>query len=141
MRYLLDTNAISALMRADAAVADRLAGVNRSDVWLPQPALAQIAYGIASLPPSKRKRWLEERRTLVVSAIQHAAWSDEVSETFGRIKALLEKRGERIEDFDIAIAAHAMAEDTVLVTADRKHMPRVPGLSVEDWSEVPRGSR
>jgi predicted nucleic acid-binding protein len=46
----------------------------------------------------------------------------------------LEKSGKRIEDFDLATAAHALAEDATLVTADAKHMTRVPGSTVEDWS-------
>jgi tRNA(fMet)-specific endonuclease VapC len=50
------------------------------------------------------------------------------------IKATLERRGERIDDFDAAIAAHAMAEEAVLVTANLQHMARVPGLTIEDWS-------
>jgi tRNA(fMet)-specific endonuclease VapC len=52
----------------------------------------------------------------------------------GRIKATLERRGTRIEDFDAAIAAHALALDATLVTANVDHMIRVPGLIVEDWS-------
>jgi len=135
MTYFLDTNAISALMRPVAAVADQLARLAPSDVWLPQPAIAEIAYGIAALPVSKRRRWLEERQALVMSGIQHAEWTDDVSAAFGLIKAALEKRGERLADFDIAIAAHAVAAGGVLVTADRRHMPRVSGLKVEDWSQ------
>jgi tRNA(fMet)-specific endonuclease VapC len=46
----------------------------------------------------------------------------------------LERRGERIEDFDAAVAAHAIAEGAVLVTANLKHLARVPELEVEDWS-------
>ena len=61
-------------------------------------------------------------------------WSDEVSEAFGSIKSALERKGERIEDFDAAVAAHAPAEGSCLVTANLKHMTRVPGLEVEDWS-------
>ena len=53
---------------------------------------------------------------------------------YGRIKATLEQRGIRIEDFDAAIAAHALAVDATLVTSDIAHMTRVPGLRVEDWS-------
>lgn len=135
MTYILDTNVISALMRADDVVADRLAAVERADVRLPQPALAEIAYGIALLPNSKRRARLEERRAIVTSTIQRAEWTEEVSDAFGRIKAMLAKRGELIEDLDLAIAAHAVAADAVLVTADRKHMPRIPGLTIEDWSE------
>ena len=43
------------------------------------------------------------------------------------------RTGQRIEDFDAAIAAHALATDAVLVTATLDDMVRVPGLRVEDW--------
>jgi tRNA(fMet)-specific endonuclease VapC len=52
---------------------------------------------------------------------------------FGRITTILERRGTRIEDFDAAIAAHALAADATLVT-NLGHMVRIPGLRVEDWS-------
>lgn len=68
------------------------------------------------------------------SELARSLWSDEVSESFGHIKAVLEKKGQRIEDFDAAIAAHALAIDAVLVTANLDHMTRIPGLTVEDWS-------
>lgn len=48
-------------------------------------------------------------------------------------KSMLERRGTRIEDFDTAIAAHAVATGTTLVTANLDHMTRVPGLQIEDW--------
>ena len=58
-----------------------------------------------------------------------------MSERFGTIKATLERRGTRIEDFDAAIAAHALAEGAVLVTANLDDMARVPGLKIEDWAQ------
>jgi len=61
--------------------------------------------------------------------------TDAVSERFGAIKAALERKGTRIEDFDAAIAAHALAEGAVLVTANLDDMVRVPGLAVEDWAQ------
>lgn len=135
MRYVLDTNAVSAMMNGDQRVLDRLEAVPRHEVWVPQPAWAEVAFGIDRLPSSKRKTSLEERRAVVRSATQCAEWTDQVTLAFGRIKAALEKRGEPIEDFDAAIAAHALADDAVLVTADVKHMPRIAGLAVEDWSK------
>jgi tRNA(fMet)-specific endonuclease VapC len=59
--------------------------------------------------------------------------SDAVSQAYGRIKATLERRAARIEDFDAAIAAHALGIDATLVTADLDHITRVPGLKIEDW--------
>lgn len=132
--YVLDTNAVSALMKGAAAVVERLAATATTDVAVPQPVLAEIAFGIERLPRSKRRAALQSRFDLISSELPRAQWTDDVSQTFGRIKATLERRGARIEDFDAAIAAHALALDATLVTANVDHMIRVPGLRVGDWS-------
>jgi tRNA(fMet)-specific endonuclease VapC len=134
VKLVLDTNAVSALMKGDPGVIEKLKQRSKTEVSVPQPVLAEIAYGIERLPKSKRKDALQERFDLVRSELARSAWSDEVSESFGRIKAALEKKGQRIEDFDAAIAAHALARGAVLVTANLDHMTRIPGLEVEDWS-------
>ena len=97
--------------------------------------LAEIAFGIERLPRSKRRASLQARFELVSAELPRAEWTDAVSQTFGRIKASLERRGTRIEDFDAAIAAHALALEATLVTANLDHTIRVPGLRVEDWSQ------
>lgn len=134
MTYVLDTNALSALMKGDAAVVERLAATTPAAVAIPQPVLAEIAFGLERLPRSKRRAALQARFDLVCAEIRRAEWTDAVSQTYGRAKATLERRGTRIEDFDAAIAAHALALDATLVTANLDHMIRVPGLRVEDWS-------
>ena len=135
MTYVLDTNAVSALMKGDVRFLERLRRVDKRDVRVPQPVLAELAYGIERLPRSKRKDRLHARYAAIRDELQRAAWTDDVSERFGSIKATLERRGERIEDFDAAIAAHALALDATLVTANLDHMARVPGLRVEDWTK------
>ena len=123
-------------MKGEPPVIQRLQAVNRSDVAIPQPVIAEIAYGIERLPRSKRRNMLQQRFDVVRMELGRAAWTDVVSERFGAIKGALEKRGKRIEDFDAAIAAHALTEGAVLVTANLDQMTRVPGLKVEDWSEA-----
>ncbi len=134
MTYVLDTNAVSALMKGSAAVVERLAATAPAEVAVPQPVLAEIAYGIERLARSKRRVALQARFDLLCSELPRADWTDTVSQMYGRVKASLERRGTRIEDFDAAIAAHALAFDATLVTADFDHMTRVPGLRVENWS-------
>jgi tRNA(fMet)-specific endonuclease VapC len=135
MKYVLDTNAVSSLMKGEANVIERLKRVARRDVCMPQPVVAEIAYGIRRLARSKRKEALASTFELLKAEIQRLAWSDEVSEAFGAIKAALERKGERIEEFDAAVAAHAVSASCILVTANAKHMIRVPGLEIEDWSQ------
>jgi tRNA(fMet)-specific endonuclease VapC len=133
--YVLDTNAVSALMKGSSAVIERLAATTPAEVAIPQPVLAEIAFGIERLPRSKRRTSLQARFDLVSAELPRAEWTDAVSHMFGRIKATLERRGTRIEDFDAAIAAHALALEATLVTANLDHMIRVPGLRVEDWGQ------
>ncbi|HEX5047591.1 MAG TPA: PIN domain-containing protein [Gammaproteobacteria bacterium] len=135
MKYLLDTNAVSALMKGEAAAVERLMAVHRNDVAIPQPVIAEIAYGIERLPRSKRRERLQDRFELICAEIARTAWTDAVSERFGYVKATLERKGRRIEDFDAAIAAHALAEGATLVTANLADLARVPGLAVENWGE------
>jgi len=132
--YLLDTNAVSELMKGTPAVVDRLAGTDRAEVAVPQPVVAEIAFGIERLPRSKRRAELQTRFDLACAEIARAEWTDTVSQAYGRIKATLERRGQRIEDFDAAIAAHAIALDATLVTANLDHMTRIPGLRIQDWN-------
>ena len=132
--HVLDTNAVSALMRGDQRVIARLRQLDRSEVAVPQPVLAEIAYGVARLPRSRRRADLERRAEIIQSEIPRADWTDAVSTAFGTIKAALERAGKRIEDFDAAIAAHALAVGGTLVTANVEQMTRVPGLAIEDWT-------
>ena len=134
--YVLDTNVLSALMKGEPKVVGQLRALTKDQVAVPQPAFAEIAYGIARLPRSKRRDRLQERFELLKSELARTDWDDDVSACFGTIKAALKKRGERIEDFDAAIAAHALARGGTLVTANTQHLARVPGLVTVDWSRL-----
>ena len=136
MRYILDTNIFSALMKGDPAVANRLASAGRPNVAVPQPVLAEIAYGIERLPASRRRATLTTRADLLKRELARVAWTDAVSQAFGQIKASLERQGTRIEDMDVAVAAHAMALGAILVTTDSNHLARVPDLRVENWRDA-----
>lgn len=55
------------------------------------------------------------------------------AEHYGEIRADLQKNGQPIGNNDLWIAAHACAEDWVVVTNDEREFKRVPGLVVENW--------
>lgn len=133
MRYVLDTNVVSALMKGSSAAEARVSGVRLLDVLLPQPVLAEIAVGIEMLPRSRKERELRRRLETVASIFPRSTWTDEVSQVYGRLKAALSKRGAMIEDFDVAIAAHALVENAVLATDNVRHFERVTGLQLENW--------
>jgi len=119
LRYLLDTNTVSALMRGVTGVATRVAGTPREDVAISQVTAAEIEFGLRYLPVSKRRRTLEAQWSAIGAELTRLPWSDEVSRRFGERKARLEKTGRRMSDFDLAIGVHALAYGLILVTADR----------------------
>jgi tRNA(fMet)-specific endonuclease VapC len=131
--FLLDTNTVSFLMKGDASVRARLEGQARTDVLLCQPVVAEIEYGLARLPRSARRNRLRARFDLFLQELPRVEWTDVVSRAFGRIKADLERRGQRLEDLDVAVGAHALALGATLVTDNVEHMKRIGGLKVENW--------
>lgn len=133
---VLDTMVVSALMKGDDAAVTRLSLCRRDQVFLPQPVLAEVAFGLARMPESKRKRSLEQRYQLILKNVERIAWTDAVSEQFGQIKAGLEAQGTPLEDFDVAIAAHALAHGHILVSENLRHLGRIPDLKLESWSEA-----
>jgi len=52
---------------------------------------------------------------------------------YGRLKALLEKKGLSKSEPDLRIAAIAIQHNMILVTGNKRHFMKIPGLNVEDW--------
>jgi tRNA(fMet)-specific endonuclease VapC len=119
LKYLLDTNTVSALMRGQENLAARVAKTPREDVAISQVTVAEIEFGLRYLPASRRRRALEAQWAAIGSELIRLPWDDEVSRRFGERKARLERAGKRMSDFDLAIAVHAVAYGLTLVTADR----------------------
>lgn len=135
MKYLLDTNTVSELMRGNPNVVARIQECVREDVVIPQPVVAEIEFGLRLLPRGKRKNTLSQRWSVLGDELIRVGWTDAVSDSFAAVKSQLHRRGELVEDFDIAIAAHALAWDLCLVSRNKRHMARVKGLTLEDWTQ------
>jgi len=56
------------------------------------------------------------------------------AETYGTIRAALEREGQMIGNNDLWIAAHAKAAGMTLVTNNEREFRRVRGLRVENWA-------
>lgn len=136
MRYVLDTTAFSAAMKHDSDLFRFISGYRPGDIVTVPPVVAEIQYGINRLENSSKKyHLLRSERDRLLSIISTLPWTSESSEQFGEIKADLERRGKLIDDFDIAIAAIALAHKCGVITANLNHFRRIEGLESQSWNE------
>jgi tRNA(fMet)-specific endonuclease VapC len=61
-------------------------------------------------------------------------WTPPASVRFGGINAALERGGQPIDDFDIAVAAIALAQEAQVITANLPHFARVHALRSRHWT-------
>ena len=65
---------------------------------------------------------------------KYISYGKKEAKKFAQIKAYLQKSGKNVEDFDIMIAAVALANNLTLVTNNLKHFKNIENLKVVDWS-------
>jgi tRNA(fMet)-specific endonuclease VapC len=134
MRFVLDTTAFSAAMRRDSALMKLFKKCRPGDIVTVPPVVAEIQYGLERLDKASRKfNLLKTERDKWLSVIAVLPWSNEASKRFGEIKADLERLGRLIEDFDIAIAAIAIAHKCSILTANLGHFQRIKQLKSKSW--------
>lgn len=130
LRYLLDTNAVSQLIRRpDGQVAQRVAGLEPDSFAINVIVAAELRYGAERRGSLRLTRQLEA----VLSAIDVLPLEEPVDRHYGEIRSELERSGRPIGFNDLLIAAHARALGLTLVTNNVGEFRRVRGLSVEDW--------
>ena len=134
MTYVLDTNIVSALMRGEAASIHHFTAARPDEVFVPHPVIAEIRYGLVRLGRSRRKVALEKWANELFRVIERAPWTDDISAAFAETKADLERRGVRVEDMDVIVAAHALATAATLVTRNVRQLSRVRNLEIETWT-------
>ncbi|MFN5349320.1 MAG: type II toxin-antitoxin system VapC family toxin [Polaromonas sp.] len=131
MRRTLDTNICSYILRRHpASMIERFAGLDRSELWLSAMVVAELRFGAAKLASVRFSAAVEAW----VNGFEVRPWPIEASSPYAHSRAALERSGKSIGGMDLLIAAHAMAEDTVLVTNNAREFLRVPGLAVEEWA-------
>jgi tRNA(fMet)-specific endonuclease VapC len=131
-RYLLDTNVISHIMQGrDAQLLARLTQVPVGQVVISSITLAELEYGLHRKGQPVR---LRNALTQILLRMDVLPWDEAVATCYGVLCATLETQGINLSDFDMMIAAHAVAVNATLVSRD-KAFAQVPGerLSLEIW--------
>ena len=131
MRRTLDTNICSYILRKHpASMIERFAGLDRSALWLSAIVAAELRFGAAKLGVPRLQAAVEAW----LAGFDLKPWPVEATLQYASMRLQLERAGTPIGGMDLMIAAHALAEDSVLITNNAREFHRVPGLAVEEWA-------
>jgi tRNA(fMet)-specific endonuclease VapC len=103
-----------------------------ADLRLSTIVLQELLLGAELSQHPDRQHALLERFLLGVNL---EPWTAEDAEATGRLRAVFERRGERIGAYDTLIAGQALARGWIVVTANVREFIRVPSLRLLDWSD------
>jgi len=127
--YLLDTDTVSFALRGDGNVAVTMLSQKPSQLAISSLTLGELRFGAEK----RKSKKLHHLIDVFVGTIEVLAYGAEAATYFGKLCALLQRRGTPIGTVDTMIAAHAQSLDRVLVTNNGRHFSRVAGLKLENW--------
>lgn len=130
-RYLLDTNICIAMFKGRADVSEKLIKYGFSRCAISELTIAELYYGAykSNAPIKHIEEISKVKERFDVISISSSL------ETFGQLKAEMERSGNKIDDFDLLIGATAINHDLIMVTDNVKHLGKIPGVQVENWIE------
>jgi len=130
MRYLLDTNIVSDLVRyPDGRVAQHIRRIGDTQVCTSIIVAAELRYGAAK----KQSPRLAAQIEAVLGGLEVLPWKAPVDVVYGMLRAQLERIGRPISANDLFIAAHALVLDYTIVTDNEKEFAAIRELRHENW--------
>ena len=135
MNYLLDTNAVIALLKNQPpGMRSRLRRVmsRGASIFVSSVVLYELWYGVAR--SGHRSENTERLRVFLSGDVSVVPFDEEDAVAAGDLRAELEAAGTPIGPYDLLIAAQALRIGATLVTANVSEFARVPGLTWQDWT-------
>ncbi|MGA2373579.1 MAG: type II toxin-antitoxin system VapC family toxin [Candidatus Korobacteraceae bacterium] len=130
MRYLLDTNIVSDLVRnPQGSVAQHIRKIGEAQVCTSIIVAAELRYGAAK----KQSARLTAQLQAVLGALEVLPLEAPADTTYGALRAQLEKAGKPIGANDLLIAAQTLALGYTIVTDNEKEFVQIKDLARENW--------
>ena len=127
---LLDTNiCIHVINAKPPAVLERFRQHRMGEIGLCSVVAAELAYGVAKSGSARNRQALE----MFLAPLIILPFDDAALWAYGDLRAELERKGTPIGALDTMIAAHALSQQSTLVTNNTREFARVPGLALENW--------
>ncbi len=130
MRYLLDTNIVSDLVRnPQGKVTQRIREIGETQVCTSIIVASELRFGAEKKGSARLTAQLEA----VLRGLPVLPFEAPADAAYGLIRARLERIGKVIGGNDMLIAAHALALGCAIVTDNIGEFCRVQNLRCENW--------
>lgn len=129
--YLLDTNTIIYCLKGHPAAEKNLRAHLYDPIKISIITLMELYYGAYK---SEKMESNLAKIKMFENSVEIIPLGKESVDVFAIYKAKLERSGNRLDDFDLIIAACALSHNLVLVTNNEKHFRRIEGLKIENWT-------
>ncbi|MEO1016219.1 MAG: type II toxin-antitoxin system VapC family toxin [Pseudomonadota bacterium] len=128
MKFLLDTNAVIAILKGHEPFLKQLRAHRPADFGIPSIVAHELFFGAYKSHQTETN--LRKIEGLLLEILE---FDGEDARHAGALRASLSARGAPIGPYDVLIAGQAMARDLTLITHNTREFHRIDGLRVEDW--------
>ena len=128
-RYLLDSDIIIDFFAKKEPGYSILKDLETKKLAISVITFIELVYGLKKKEGS-HKRIKEFKTFLQDGRIRSISLNEKIADVFTDQKIYLEKRGEKLADFDLIIASTALLKNLILVTRNKKHFERIRNLKL-----------
>jgi tRNA(fMet)-specific endonuclease VapC len=131
--YLFDTDCLSNILKKAPSplLIKKLESLPKGLQFTTSINVSEIYFG--AYRSRNQEKILKAYEDKVFPNVNILPFDTDSGKIYGRLKALLEKRGLSKREPDLMIAAIAIQHNMILVTGNKRHFMNIPGLNMEDW--------
>jgi tRNA(fMet)-specific endonuclease VapC len=131
--YLFDTDCLSNILKKAPSplLIKKLESLPKGLQFTTSINVSEIYFG--AYRSRNQEKILKAYEDKVFPNVNILPFDTDSGKIYGRLKALLEKRGFSKSEPDLKIAAIAIQHNMILVTGNKRHFMNIPGLNIEGW--------
>ncbi len=133
MNYLIDTDIFIYSLKGKVEVLENFKKKRNNPKSMSVITYGELIHG-AKKSKYEEKNFANVRRLIELFPVINI--TSAIMDTFGELKAKLEKSGKIIDDMDLLIGSTALTHNLILVTNNVSHFERIEGLEIENWTEL-----
>lgn len=128
--YLLDTNICISILKDKYGIREKVLDVSPKNCFISEITIAELFYGAAKSQRAEHFKDIDH----IINMFKVLPVYPSLR-LYGKLKAELEQKGQRIDEFDLLIGATSITNNMTMVTSNTKHFERITGIHLENWME------